>query len=58
MKEKIFTFCGFKKLHPHDSDSIIRIGYKEPVDKATIKQNLKGCLESAVNVFKKIKKDL
>jgi DNA-directed RNA polymerase subunit L len=52
------TFCGFKKMHPHDNDSIIRIAYKESVDKATIKQNLKACVETAVNVYKKIKKDL
>jgi DNA-directed RNA polymerase subunit L len=52
------TFCGFKKMHPHDSDSIIRVAYKEPIDKATIKQNLKACVESAISVFKKIKKDL
>jgi DNA-directed RNA polymerase subunit L len=52
------TFCGFKKMHPHDNDSIIRIAYKESVDKATIKQNLKACVETAINVYKKIKKDL
>lgn len=52
------SFCGFKKMHPHDNDSIIRIAYKEPVDKATIKQNLKACIEVALNIYKKIKKDL
>ena len=24
-KEKTITFCGFKKMHPHDTDGIIRI---------------------------------
>ena len=52
------SFCGFKKMHPHDNDSIIRIAYKEPVDKATIKQNLKACIEVALGIYKKIKKDL
>jgi len=55
---KTLTFCGFKKMHPHDSDSIIRLAYKDPVDKATIKQNLKSCIESAIGVYKKIKRDI
>lgn len=52
---KTLSFCGFKKMHPHDNNSIIRVAYKDPVDKGVIKQNLKTCLESAINVFKKIK---
>ena len=55
---QILTFCGFKKMHPHDTNSIIRVAYKEITDKTTIKQNLKACLEDAIAVFKKIKKDL
>jgi DNA-directed RNA polymerase subunit L len=55
---KMLTYCGFKKMHPHDNDSIIRVAYKDPVDKATIKQNLKACIESAINVYKKIRKDI
>lgn len=55
---KTLSFCGFKKMHPHDNDSIIRLAYKVIVDKSTIKQNLKACVESAVNVYKKIKRDL
>ena len=55
---QILTFCGFKKMHPHDTNSIIRVAYKEITDKTTIKQNLKACIEDAIAVFKKIKKDL
>lgn len=55
---KTLTYCGFKKMHPHDDDSIIRVAYKDPVDKATIKQNLKACVEAATNVYKKIRKDI
>jgi DNA-directed RNA polymerase subunit L len=55
---KTLTYCGFKKMHPHDNDSIIRVAYKDPVDKATIKQNLKACIEDAINVYKKIRKDI
>ena len=50
------TYCGFKKMHPHDSDSIIRIAYKDDVDKTIIKGHLKSCIEDAVQVYMKIKK--
>jgi len=54
---KTLTFCGFKKMHPHDNDSIIRVAYKDAVDKSTIKGNLKECIEDAKQVFGKIKKE-
>jgi len=53
----ILTFCGFKKIHPHDSRSIIRIAYTEPVEKSTIKGNLKECIADLIEVYMKIKKD-
>ena len=51
------TFCGFKKLHPHDTFSIIRIAYYNPVEKSTIKGNLKECIIDAVDVFTKLKRN-
>jgi len=48
---EILSFCGFKKMHPHDSDSIIRVAYRDPIDKAIITQNLKGCISDAIYVF-------
>ena len=54
---KTLTFCGFKKMHPHDSYSIIRVAYKDAVDKSTIKGNLKECIEDSKQVFEKIKKE-
>jgi DNA-directed RNA polymerase subunit L/DNA-directed RNA polymerase alpha subunit len=54
---KILTFCGFKKMHPHDSQSIIRVAYREPVDISTIKGNLKECIDDASQVFAKVRKD-
>jgi len=55
---KILTFCGFKKMHPHDTDSIIRVAYAEPVEKATIKGHLKECILDSIQVFGKIQKDM
>jgi DNA-directed RNA polymerase subunit L len=54
---RIVSFVGFKKYHPHDSESIIRIAFKEPVDISSIKGYLKECILDAVNVYAKIKKE-
>ena len=54
---KTLTFCGFKKMHPHDSQSIIRVAYKDVIDKSTIKGNLKECIEESKQVFTKIRKE-
>jgi DNA-directed RNA polymerase subunit L len=55
---KMLNFCGFKKLHPHDSYSIIRIAYKDFVEKSIIKQNLKECIIDAISVYQKILKKI
>jgi len=51
---KTLTYCGFKKMHPHDSESIIRVAYRDNIDKPILKQNLKDGIMDAINVFKKI----
>ena len=50
------TYCGFKKVHPHDEDSIIRVAYKEAVEKSTIKSNIKECIIDSIDIYRKIKK--
>jgi hypothetical protein len=45
-------------MHPHDTDSIIRVAYAEPVEKATIKGHLKECILDSIQVFGKIQKDM
>jgi DNA-directed RNA polymerase II subunit RPB3 len=54
--EEIFSFCGFKKLHPHELDSKIRIAYKLPTDKHMLRQHLKTTCALAIDVFDKIYK--
>jgi len=54
---QLLTFCGFKKMHPHDEDSIIRIAYSNTVDKNIIKGHLIECANDAKQVFKKMGKD-
>jgi DNA-directed RNA polymerase subunit L len=53
----VTTYCGFKKMHPHDSHSIIRLAYKDPVDKATIKGHIKECVVDAITLYTKVRKD-
>jgi DNA-directed RNA polymerase alpha subunit len=54
--EKTLTFCGFKKFHPHDTNSTIRIAFDQKSDKTMIKQYIHtACIESQ-EVFKKIYK--
>lgn len=52
--QEILSYCGFKKFHPHDTESIIRIAYKEPVEKHILKQHLRDVCIMAAEVFTKI----
>ena len=55
---KTISFCGYKKMHPHDEESIIRVAYVDPVDTSVIRQNLKECILDLLKVFQKIQKEL
>jgi len=51
------SFCGFKKLHPHDEHSIIRVSYSvKNADKNLLKNDLKKACEEAAAVFGAIQK--
>lgn len=53
---KTLTYCGFKKMHPHDNDSIVRIAFAEETDKAIVKQILKSCIADSISIYQQIKK--
>jgi len=53
----ILTYCGFKMLHPHDTYSLIRVAYKEPIVIDIIKNDLKTCIEYAIETYTKIRKE-
>jgi DNA-directed RNA polymerase alpha subunit/DNA-directed RNA polymerase subunit L len=55
-KDETATYCGFKKVHPHDTQSIIRIAYKEPTDKHLCREHLKEACNSARDIFIRIYK--
>jgi len=52
---KLLSYCGFKKLHPHDTYSIIRLAYIEETSKEMIKQNIDVCILDSIEVFRQIK---
>jgi DNA-directed RNA polymerase subunit L len=54
LKQELFSFCGFKKIHPHDTDSIVRVAYKSPTDKQMLRQHLKQACLLGIGVFDKI----
>jgi len=54
MTEKLFTYCGFKKFHPHNLDSTIRVAYSQSVDKRMVAQHLRFACVDAAAVFKKV----
>ena len=49
------SFCGFKKFHPHDDDSIMRIGYKKEEHNETIQDDLVQACKAAIIILNKIK---
>tara|TARA_B110000483_G_C18202940_1_gene546121 strand:- start:3962 stop:5071 length:1110 start_codon:yes stop_codon:yes gene_type:complete len=53
-KDKILSFCGFRKNHPHDHHSIIRVAFNDIADKTMVEQILKTASEESRKVFEKI----
>lgn len=51
---KILNFCGFKKFHPHDNDSKLRMGFEKKADKTSVKKCLREACVDIQEVFKKI----
>lgn len=54
--EKVMSFCGFKKFHPHDDESIIRVAYKKNIDKNMVRTHLKAACVKSIEVFDKLSK--
>jgi DNA-directed RNA polymerase alpha subunit len=52
--DKIFTFCGFKKFHPHNDDSTIRVAYVQNTDKRMVAQHIRAACVTAGDMIKKI----
>jgi DNA-directed RNA polymerase subunit L len=50
-KTGILSFCGFKKFHPHDSHSIIRIAFSHESEREIVTQHLILACQDATHVF-------
>lgn len=49
------SFCGFRKNHPHDDYSIIRIAFKDDnTNKSDVVNIMMECIDLAIDVFTKI----
>ena len=49
------TFCGFRKKHPHDTSSIMRIAFVEMKTKEDVQNILLQIIQEAINIFEKLK---
>jgi len=52
--DKTLSFCGFKKFHPHDVTSTVRVAFAAPSDKTVVKQRLRSVCVDAKEIFTKI----
>lgn len=52
------SYCGFTKLHPHDTHSIIRVAYEKSVDIISIHGDLKECINELTQLYVKIKSSI
>lgn len=52
---KSLSYCGFKQMHPHDNEIILRVAFQSPSGKNTIKTMFNHAIDEAVKVFTKIR---
>lgn len=52
----VLNYCGYKKNHPDDSHSVIRLGYSDETTMELIKEQIKTSIVLLVDVFQKIRK--
>lgn len=52
---KVLSYCGFKKMHPHDPDSLLRVGFNQATDtKDSVREMLIYSCDEANKVFKTV----
>lgn len=52
--ELTMLFCGFKKFHPHDTDSTIRVAYNIPVSADTVRGHIRAAAVEGIALYDKI----
>ena len=56
IKDQDVLFCGFKKFHPHDDSSRIRIAFKDKVDKQMVGEYIHKVCNQAIQFYSEIEK--
>jgi len=56
VQEKTLNFCGFKKFHPHDTKSTVRLAFTDTADKSMAKQYVRTACMDAHEFFKMVYK--
>jgi len=56
-EDQTVTYCAFRKIHPHNPDSMIRVGFAETVgvDEGIVAQYITTCARDAIAVFEHIR---
>ena len=57
-QKKKLIYVGFRKNHPHDTYSIIRIAFKNSIEKPAIIQFLKDVCQRGVSMYENIKSQI
>ncbi len=52
--DKIITFCGFRKPHPHINNSIIRLAFKTETDITTVSTLIIESANNGIDFYKKL----
>ena len=53
-REAKLSFCGFKKEHPHDDDSTLRMAFRESADETVVRECLKNVCGKAHAIFERV----
>jgi DNA-directed RNA polymerase subunit L len=56
-EDQTVTYCAFRKIHPHNPDSMIRVGFAETVgvDEGIVAEYITTCARDAIVVFEHIR---
>lgn len=52
--DKTLSFCGFRKTHPHATDSIIRLAFHNEIDPVGVSTYIQGATSNAISAFQKL----
>lgn len=50
-RKELLTYIGFSKRHPHDSYSIIKMAFPEPVEKSVVRDYMLSSIEEANRMY-------